>query len=118
MIVSTGRASDLIGIEYRFAQLMGDRRSQWRPLDSPLERSSLASLRWYLEPLAPLDERLQEASQPLADIFIHEFQGKIVPSPREIWAAASLTERCKSNDDHEPVHGTSRIGPSVPCACS
>ena len=96
MIVSTGRASDLIGTEYRFAQFMGDRRSQWRPLDPPLERSSLASLRRYLEPLAPLDERLQEASQPLAGIFIHEFQGKIVPCPIEIWAAAALSERCKS----------------------
>jgi hypothetical protein len=39
----------------------------------PLGRSPLANLHWFLEPLAPLDERLQEASQPLAGIFIHEF---------------------------------------------
>ena len=52
--------------------------------------------------------------------------GKIVPCPIEIWAAAALSERCKSesrkvlkpNGDHKPDHGTSRIGASVPCGCS
>jgi hypothetical protein len=56
----------------------------------------MASLRWFLEPLAPLDERLQAASQPLAGIFIHEFQGKIIPCTIEIWGAAAVSERFKS----------------------
>src|SRR5215208_29849 len=51
----------------------GDRPSQWRSLGRPLGHSPLASLHWFLEPLAPLDEHLQEASQPLADLIIHEF---------------------------------------------